>query len=147
MNPSADDAAIREGKPPDLPDSRQPLHGDANARKVAFWFKCFWPAALGVLFCGCTALTQVPDSTAIVERGVVFAAMMAGPFCAPILAGETDFSFSPIAIWQNLGFLSIALIAAYPVKQSMVTAYVSMVGLALWFWAGFLSVIYCFDAG
>jgi hypothetical protein len=73
--------------------------------------------------------------------------MMAGPFCAPILLGTTDFSHSPIAIWQTLGVLSVLLIAAYPVKQSILTACLSLVGLAFWFWAGFISVIYCFYAG
>lgn len=103
--------------------------------------------ALGCLFSGCTATTQVPDSTSAGDRLLVFAGMMAGPFCAYILLGSVDLSYSPIAIWQALGVLSIPLILAHPFKPSVATACISAVGLVFWFWAGFISVIYCFYAG
>jgi hypothetical protein len=102
--------------------------------------------ALGCLFSGCTATTQIPDSAGAGDRLLVFAGMMAGPFCTSVL-GITDSSHSPIRIWNTLGVLSIPLILAYPVKPTVVTACLSVSGLAFWFWAGFLSVIYCFYAG
>lgn len=103
--------------------------------------------ALGCLFSGCTATTQIPDSISAGERLRVFAAMMAGPFCPYALLGAVDLSYSPIALWQALGVLSIPLILAHPVKPSVTTACISAVGLVFWFWAGFISVIYCFYAG
>jgi hypothetical protein len=103
--------------------------------------------ALGCLFSGCTATTQIHDSTSAGDRLLVFAGMMTGPFCAFVLLGVTDLSHSPIAIWLALGVFSIPLIVAHPIKPSVVTACISVIGLAFWFWAGFISVIYCFYAG
>jgi hypothetical protein len=109
--------------------------------------KCLWPVALGCLFSGCTSTTQIPISASAGDRVLVFAAMLAGPFCAPILVGSEIFGHSPLAIWQGLGALSIPLIAAYPIRRSVASACLCLMGLALWFWAGFISVIYCFYAG
>ena len=103
--------------------------------------------ALGCLFCGCTATTQIPDSTSASDRLLVFAGMMTGPFCTVVLLGAKDVSYSPIAIWQALGVLSIPLIVAYPIKPSCITAWISVLGTVFWFWAGFVSVLYCFYAG
>lgn len=103
--------------------------------------------ALAFLFSGCTATTQIPDSTSVGGRLLVFAGMMAGPFCAYVLLGVTDLSHSPIMIWQALGVFSIPLIAAHPIKPGVGTGCISAMGIAFWFWAGFISVIYCFYAG
>src|SRR5262245_9896159 len=122
------DGAIREGEPP---ITRRTSPEVAAKQPAATWvLKCLWPLALGCLFSGCTATNTVPQSLDFAERVRVFAAMMTGPFCAPILLRSVDFSYSPIAIWQELGILSIGLIAAYPVKRSVITACVSVVGLA-----------------
>lgn len=142
------DDAIREGEPPLIPRSPDSSQQDLPRQAGTTWLlKCLWPIALGSLFSGCTATSMIPESIGVADRLLVFVAMMAGPFCGQILLGTTDFSYSPIAIWQMLGFLSIPFIAAYPVRQSMVTACLSVVGLAFWFWAGFISVIYCYYAG
>jgi hypothetical protein len=138
-----EDGAIREGDPPYVPKSNRPA-GIAAGRR---WVGVGIGLALGCLFSGCTATTQIPDSTGVGDRLLVFAGMLTGPFCAYVLLGATDLSYSPIRIWQTLGLFSIPLIAAYPVRPSVVTACVSAIGLAFWFWAGFISVIYCFYAG
>jgi hypothetical protein len=109
--------------------------------------KLLWPLTLGCLFSGWTATTQIPESSSMGDRLLVFVGVMSGPFCVPILLGVTDLSYSPIAIWQTLGVLSIPVIFAYPVRASFITACVSVVGLAFWFWAGFISVVFCFYAG
>jgi hypothetical protein len=103
--------------------------------------------ALGCLFSGCTAMTQIPDSTSAQDRLLVFAGMMAGPFCAYVLLGAVDLIHSPIVAWQAFAVMSIPLILAHPVKPSVATACFSAVGLVFWFWAGFISVAYCFYAG
>ena len=142
------DGAVREGEPPFIPSPRRASQRDSPRQpRATLVLKCLWPVALGSLFSGCTATSMMPASIGVADRVLVFAAMMAGPFCGHILLRTADFSYSPIAIWQTLGFLSIPFIAAHPVKQSMVTACLSVVGLAFWFWAGFISVIYCFYAG
>lgn len=147
-NGNSDDGAIREGEPPFSPRSRESAHGDFPGQpRTTLLLKCIWPIALGCLFSGCTATSQIPESISVADRVLVFVAMMSGPFCDPILFGTMDFSHSPIAIWQTLGVLSLPLIAAYPVKQSMLNACLSVVGLAFWYWAGFISVIYCYYAG
>src|SRR5712692_5403304 len=112
VNPNDADGAIREGEPPLIPNSRRAPHGDMPGEPRTTWvLKCLWPVALGCLFSGCTATSQIPDSISVADRLLVFIAMMAGPFCVPILLGPTDFSHSPIAIWQVLGVLSIPLLA------------------------------------
>jgi hypothetical protein len=103
--------------------------------------------ALGCLFSGCTATTQVPPSTAAEIRVLAFIGTMAGPFCAYVLLGAVDLQPSPIAIWQMFGILSIPLIVAHPIRPSVVTGCISAVGLVFWFWAGLISIIYCFYAG
>jgi hypothetical protein len=142
------DGAIRAGEPPVIPGSRRASQWDSPRQpRLTLVVKCLWPLALGCLFSGCTAANQIPASVSVEDRVLVFVAMMAGPFCAPILLGPTDLSYSPIQIFLALGVLSIPLIAAYPVKQSLITACLSVMGLAFWFWAGFISVIYCYYAG
>jgi hypothetical protein len=102
--------------------------------------------ALGSLFSAWTATSQIPDSINVADRVLVFVAMMAGPFCAPILLGRIDLSPSDLAIWP-LGVLFLPLMAAYPAKPSLGNACLSLVGLAFWFGAGYLSVIFCYYAG
>jgi hypothetical protein len=43
--------------------------------------------------------------------------------------------------------LSIPLIAAHPIKPNMATAWITAVGFAGWYWAGFMTVIYIYYAG
>ena len=127
------DEAIREGEPPLIPRTPDSSQQDLPRQPEITWLlKCLWPVALGSLFSGCTATSMIPESIGVADRVLVFVAMMAGPFCGHILLSTSDFSHSPIAIWQMLGFLSVPLIAAYPVKQSMVAACLSVVGLAFW---------------
>lgn len=102
---------------------------------------------LGCLISGCTAATQIPDSSSAGVRLRVFAGMMTGPFCATILLGRADLSHSPIVLWQALGVFSMPLLAAYPIRPSVATACISAIGLAFWFWAGYISVVYCYYAG
>jgi hypothetical protein len=104
-------------------------------------------AALGCLFSGYTAMAEIPASTSGGDRLLVFAGMNAGPFCAYVLLGPVDLDYPPLSIWLALGVLSIPLMAAYLVKPSAITACISAVGLAFWYWAGFISVVYCFYAG
>lgn len=137
------DSSFRQGEPPNRPDSRAAAASTANRRLLGMAIG----VAVGCLFSGCTATTQIPESTGASLRWLVFFGMLTGPLCPYILLGPTDLSYSPIAIWQLLGFFSALPIAAFPVRPSALTACVSVIGLGFWFWAGFISVIYCFYAG
>ncbi len=103
--------------------------------------------ALGCLFSGCTALTTVPPEASAGQRLIAFVGTMAGPFFATCFDSANLLTHSPVAIWQLLGFLSMPFIAAHPIKPSAATACVSIVGLAAWFWAGFLTVIVLWYGG
>src|SRR5262249_23433959 len=82
------DGAIREGEPPFIPSSCRASQGDSPGQPATTWvLKCLWPVALGCLFSGCTATSQIPNSISVADRVLVFVAIMAGPFCAPILLG------------------------------------------------------------
>jgi hypothetical protein len=137
------DGAFQQGEPPYRPGRPAAPASTVNRRLLgaAIGF------AVGCIFSGCTATTQIPESTGAGVRCLVFFGMLLGPLCPYVVLGPTDLSYSPIAIWQLLGFLSVLPISAYPVKPSALTACVSVVGLGFWFWAGFISVIYCFYAG
>src|SRR4051812_21493153 len=109
--------AIGEGEPPLIPNSLRVAEEELPGQSRREWVvNCLGPVVLGCLFSGCAATSQIPDSASVADRAIVFFATITGPFCAPFLLRTTDFSHSPIAIWQALGVVSFPLIAAYPLK-------------------------------
>lgn len=93
---------------------------------------------LGCLFSGCCAATQLPSGWGFTGRATAWCWYMAGPFVIfPMGALPTH----PLAAnCVGLGFLSVPLIAAHPIRPSAVTAAVSLVGCALWFAASFVTI-------
>jgi hypothetical protein len=69
------------------------------------------------------------------DRALVFASVMGGPIVGTAW-GMTD--FHPII---HLGWLGLVLIPAHPARPHVATGCTTVVGLVLWFFTGFLSMM------
>ena len=75
----------------------------------------------------------MPEGLGFRDRAIVWAAVMGGP----VLGIAWDMTFAPI----RLGLLGGLLIPAHPVWPHWATALLTAVGLILWFFAGFITVM------
>jgi hypothetical protein len=95
----------------------------------------------GSLFSGCCAATQVPSSWDFAHREAAWTWYMAGPF-AMFLMGISEITHPFASGCVALGLLAIPMIAAHPVRPSIATAIVSVVGFVFWFAASFFTVVW-----
>src|SRR5262249_40941940 len=95
----------------------------------------------GSLFSGCCAAIQVPTSWDVAHRAAAWTWYMAGPF-ATVLMGISEITHPFVSGCVALGLLAIPMIAAHPIRPSIVTAIVSVVGFAFWFAASFFTVVW-----
>jgi hypothetical protein len=68
-------------------------------------------------------------------RAEVWAAVMGGAFTG------TVWGLAAFHAFINVGWLGILLIPAHPFRPGLLTASLTILGFALWFFAGFVSVM------
>ena len=76
---------------------------------------------------------MMPPGVGLADRVLVGVAVLSGP----IVEAVWDAEFHPAI---RLGWLGPLLALAHPVRPNPVTAGLTLAGLALWFFAGFLAV-------
>ena len=94
---------------------------------------------IGSLFSGCCAATQLPTSWDFADCTAAWAWYMAGPF-AMFLMGISEITHPFVSGCVALGLLAIPMIAAHPIRPSVATAIISVVGFVFWFSASFFTV-------
>jgi hypothetical protein len=90
---------------------------------------------LGAVFALWMAGPMMPSGMRIPDRLLVWASVMGGPV-AGTAWGIAEFHPSIM-----LGWLGLLLIPAHPMRPCAVTGCVTVVGLSLWFFAGFLAIM------
>jgi hypothetical protein len=88
--------------------------------------------ALGAAFALFVAGPTMPEGMRLADRVLVWATVMGGP-----VVGTAWDMGSGI----SLGWLGLLLIPAHPVRPSVATGCITLLGLALWFFAGFVTVV------
>jgi hypothetical protein len=91
--------------------------------------------AVGMLFALFVAGSIMPSSIRFVDRIFVFAAIMSGPLIG------TAWGIAEFHSAIYLGWLGLVLIPAHPARPCIATACVTVIGLSLWFFAGFLAIM------
>ena len=92
-------------------------------------------AGVGAAILAMVAMTQLPTDWGWADRLSYWGLMLAGPVWGSSLGMGEHHSF--IAF----GWLGLPLAMAHPLKPHAVSGVLTVVGVALWFWAGFLSII------
>jgi hypothetical protein len=90
---------------------------------------------VGAVVLAIAAFTETPTAWSSGNKLLMWVTMLGGPIW---------FSWSGMAPYHSFvafGWLGSLLSAAHPLKPNAITAVVTVVGLALWFWSGFLSMI------
>ncbi len=90
---------------------------------------------LGAVFSFWMAGPVMSSGMGVADRSLVWSSIMGGPVLGTIW-GMIDFHPS-----ISLGWLSMLLIPAHPVRPSVATGCVTAFGLLLWFFAGFVAVM------
>jgi hypothetical protein len=90
---------------------------------------------LGVAFSLWTAGPVIPPDMGIADRALIWASVMGGPIVGTAW-GMAE--FHPII---GLGWLGLLLAPAHPIRPHAATGCLTAVGLALWFFSGFLAVL------
>jgi hypothetical protein len=92
--------------------------------------------AVGAGFALFVAGPMMPSGMPWSDRATVWAWVMAGPV-AGFAWGLADF----IPTVTGLGWLGLLLVPAHPVCPKVATGWVTVVGLSLWFFAGFVAMM------
>jgi hypothetical protein len=90
---------------------------------------------LGVFFSLWVAGPMMPSGLPIGQRAWVWLYVMGGPIIGTAW-GISDFHL-PI----NLGWLGLMLIPAHPLRPNFGTSCLTLFGLSLWYFAGFLAIM------
>jgi hypothetical protein len=90
--------------------------------------------ALGALFSAWVAVQMTPSNWGIASRAEVWAIVMGGPVVGTSW-GMTEFHTS-VAV----GWLGLPLVPAHPFRPNAATGCLTILGLALWFFAGFATM-------
>src|SRR5579871_1508662 len=79
---------------------------------------------------------RIPPGWSIADRAVAWAVIMSGP------AGMAYFRY-PLSVEPSLfqGWLALFLIPAHPIFPNVATACLTIVGLAAWFFTGYLALL------
>jgi hypothetical protein len=86
---------------------------------------------VGAMFATLFSFGPVPQDGNWSGRFFTFAVIMGGPIWA---------SGAGLRYWFfDLGWIGLLLIPAHPIKPHVVTVFLTAIGLAFWFFAGFLS--------
>ncbi|MCI0378062.1 MAG: hypothetical protein L0215_10670 [Gemmataceae bacterium] len=96
---------------------------------------------LGSLFAGCSAATQLPSTWDFAAKFDGWIWFMSGPLCT-IVMGISEVSHPLIRSCLLLAILTMPLIVAHPIRPSLATACLTFMGLAFWFAASFLTIIW-----
>jgi hypothetical protein len=91
--------------------------------------------ALGAAFSTWVAWGQMPSSWGFADRATTWLYVMGGP------ASGYAQEIGTVCVAIPLGWLGILLIPAHPCRPHPVTAGVTLLGFAMWYFAGFLAVI------
>jgi hypothetical protein len=91
---------------------------------------------LGVAFSLWTAGPLMPSGMGLADRASVWASVMGGPVVGTAW-GMAEFH----PTFFVLGWLGLPLALAHPVRPQVATACLTIIGLVLWFFAGFLAMI------
>jgi hypothetical protein len=91
--------------------------------------------ALGATFALFMAGPMMPSGMRFADRVLVWAFVMGGPIVGTAWGMA---AFHPII---NLGWLGLFLIPAHPARPCLATGCVTMVGLFVWFFVGFVGVM------
>ena len=90
-------------------------------------------ALLGAVFSLWVAVAMAPESWGVSSRSFAWASVMSGP------AGLLALKVAPYHPSVSLGWLGLLLILAHPWRPGVVTGVATILGLVLWFFAGFVA--------
>ena len=90
---------------------------------------------LGAAFALWVAGPMMPSSMPLAERAQVWASVMGGPIVG------TAWGMAAFHSAIGLGWLGLLITLAHPLRPSLATAWLTLVGLGLWFFAGFVAMI------
>jgi hypothetical protein len=90
---------------------------------------------LGAVFALLVAGLMMPSEMRLLDRTLVWVSVMGGPIIG------TAWGISEFHPSINLGWLGLLLIPAHPLCPNTVTKCVTFLGLSLWFFAGFLTMM------
>jgi hypothetical protein len=79
---------------------------------------------------------MMPSGMGAADRVFVWASVMGGPVVGTAWGTAP---FYPVVF--SLGWLGLVFIAAHPIRPGVMTACVTLLGLALWLFAGFLTMM------
>lgn len=95
---------------------------------------------VGSILSGCSAVTLLPSNWGTIQKIKGWLWFMSGPFCLYEM-GVWEMLHPFVDLCVRLGFLGMLLLFAHPLRPSLITAGLTLLGFFFWFLASFFSVV------